>query len=1379
MPDESGESTSVPGFVQTNLQLPQKLETRGSLANNWKTFKRLWINYEIASQLDKQRMELRTATLISCIGPEALEIYDGLPFANEEDKTNINRIMELMEAHCVGETNEIYERYLFNRRNQENGESVESFIAALRSLAKTCNYGELQDGMIRDRIVVGIADNSIRKKLLTEAKLTLAKCVDICRANEATAKRLKEMSQQSGEISAITTGPPRRKTGSKGGRRQESRKPPHTDSSKSNPHPKCKFCHRLHPRAKEKCPAWQKTCDTCGELNHFSVACKALKASKKGKKPIHNLDYESYSDYGALFTVESVGTLNTNPLSPKKIYAHMRLRDELIKFQLDCGATVNILPEDLYKKVFNDPKLKRLQKSSATLVMFNKSELKPLGVVNIETLNPRNNDLLLTKFAIVPRGYTPLLGAQSVQNFKLMTVNSENIMSLSDSSPTLDPVSEFPDVFKGEGKLDQKLHLELDATVPPVILPVRKVPLAVREPLKNEIDRLVGLGVLQSVDVPTEWVSSMVVVKKPNGKIRLCIDPKPLNKALKRNRYPLPVIDDLLPQLTNAKVFSVVDAKNGFWHIQLDDKSSFLTTFGTPWGRYRWTRMPFGIAPAPEEFQRRLVQALEGLEGVKPIFDDILIFGKGDSKEEAIRDHDAKLRSLLERCRQKGIKLNKEKLKLRCAEVKFMGHVVSTDGLKPDPDKLQGIEEMPTPTNKQDIKRLLGMANYLQKFAPNLSEAAAPMREVLREENQFHWDEQVQGQSFKNVKKIVSQAPVLKFFDPHEEVELQCDASEKGMGACLMQKGQPVAYASRSLTETEKNYAQIEKEMLSIVFGVERFEHYLYGRPIKVETDHKPLESIFKKSLISAPKRLQRMMLRLQKFDLQVNYKRGAEMYLADTLSRAFRGQKRSASRDDVGDVMLLGEMRGTTEREVESIDMIQFLPVSEATQASLRQATEQDTAMRELKSIIRQGWPEVKDDVPVSIRDYYSFRDELSLQNGLVFKGERLVIPNSSRVEMLAKIHASHIGIQGCLRRAREVLYWPGMNKEVEEYVAKCEICNSHLSEQGKEPIICHEIPNRPWEKVGIDLFELNGKDFVLTVDYYSGFFEVDRLEGKTAKEVMRKIKPHVARHGIPDQIMSDNGPPFDSHEFRQFTNSYGIEHVTSSPGYAQSNGKVENAIKTAKNLMKKATESNKDPYLALLDWRNTPSETVGYSPVQRLFNRRTKTLLPTSSRLLKPSVPRDVRQKLTLQKARQSLNYNCGAKELEELKQGDVVRLQPTKTVGRAKQWKQARVEGKVDIRSYQVRTEDGRVYRRNRRHLRKTREQMQPPQQEDIEMHFHFPSRPAKPVMPTTHKQQQQEKQPSEKAPENAAQDVPDVPAEQRTRSGRVVKPPVRFQ
>ena len=494
-----------------------------------------------------------------------------------------------------------------------------------------------------------------------------------------------------------------------------------------------------------------------------------------------------------------------------------------------------------------------------------------------------------------------------------MSVNVDNIMFTSVKAPEMPAtLKDFADVFKGEGKLEEKLHFTLDKTVPPVILPVRKVPLALKEPLKKEIDRLVDQGILKPVDTPTDWVSSMVVVSKSNaGKIRLCIDPKPLNQALRRNHYPLPVIDDLLPELSKAKVFSVVDAKNGFWHIQLDHESSFLTTFGTPWGRYRWTRMPFGISPATEEFQRRLDTALGGLEGVVPIFDDILIFGVGETKEEAIENHDQRLKSLFERCRNKGIKLNKEKSKFSLSEVSFMGHIISNEGLKPDPAKIQGICEMPTPKSKQDVKRLLGMVNYLQKFAPNLSEVTAPMRDLLKEENVFLWDEQLHGRSFEQVKKLISEAPVLKYFDPKGETELQCDASENGLGACLMQGGQPIGYASRAMTPTEINYAQIEKELLSIVFGVERFVQYVQGRPVKVETDHKPLESIFKKSLISAPKRLQRMMLRLQKYDLEVNYKKGSQMYLADTLSRAFL---ESLGHKDT---------RGDAEKDTESINMV------------------------------------------------------------------------------------------------------------------------------------------------------------------------------------------------------------------------------------------------------------------------------------------------------------------------------------------------------------------------------------------------------------------------------------------------------------------------
>ena len=240
-------------------------------------------------------------------------------------------------------------------------------------------------------------------------------------------------------------------------------------------------------------------------------------------------------------------------------------------------------------------------------------------------------------------------------------------------------------------------------------------------------------------------------------------------------------------------------------------------------------------------------------------------------------------------------------------------------------------------------------------------------------------------------------------------------------------------------------------------------------------------------------------------------------------------------------------------------------------------------------------------------------------------------------RDNMLAKIHASLIGIQGCLRRVREVVYWPQMDKDVAAYVAKCDVCNSQPAEQGKEPLICHELLTRPWEKIAVDLFDLNGTDFMMTVDYYSSLFEVDRLTSKTAEEVVKKLTAHLARHGIPDQLVSDNGQPISSAKLQEFPNSYGFEHVTRSPAYPPSNVKAENVVKTAKNLLAKSVKSEQDPFLVLLvmDWRNTPTETLNSSPVQRLFGTRTKTRPPTSNQLLKPKLSEEVSQKLKQRKA------------------------------------------------------------------------------------------------------------------------------------------------
>jgi len=637
---------------------------------------------------------------------------------------------------------------------------------------------------------------------------------------------------------------------------------------------------------------------------------------------------------------ESVDVLNQQQHA-NKVYAKLSVNNIEEHFQLDSGATVNVISDTTF----------------GTLVTYNHSEIKPVGQVTLNVTNPKNNKSYEIEFVIVPGQCKSILGLSTCQKMALLTVNHHNISSIT-TTPSDQPkpamsletvLSEYAEVFLGESKLEGDLHLQLDESVPAVQLPPRRVPLAVKDKLKAELERLSEKEIITAVDEPTEWISALVVTTKRSGGIRLCIDPKPLNNALKRNHYPLPTIDDVLPMLADARVFTVLDAKNGFWHIQLDEPSSYLTTFGTPWGRYRWLRMPFGLSPAPEEFQRRIDIALEGLEGAKAIADDILVFGTGKTDGIAERNHDDRLKAVLERCQLKGIKLNKQKIQFKQSQVQY---IITAEGLQPDPSKIEAIVHMPTPTDREGMQRLLGMTNYVQRFAPSLAETTKPLRDLLKKDNAFFWDDQ-HNQSLQEVKKMLTQAPVLKYFDPSKQTTLQCDASKDGLGVCLLQEGHPVAYASRALTPTETQYAQIEKELLAVVYGVEKFSEYVYGRPVTIETDHKPLESIMKKSLLSAPKRLQRMLLRLQRYDLHVVYKKGTEMYLADTLSRAYLEKAERNNVNDGSEVLAVDDFRSKTEQEAEHIDMIKFLPLRDPTIQDIKNHTEADPDLQALAALI------------------------------------------------------------------------------------------------------------------------------------------------------------------------------------------------------------------------------------------------------------------------------------------------------------------------------------------------------------------------------------------------------------------------------------------
>ena len=337
------------------------------------------------------------------------------------------------------------------------------------------------------------------------------------------------------------------------------------------------------------------------------------------------------------------------------------------------------------------------------------------------------------------------------------------------------------------------------------------------------------------------------------------------------------------------------------------------------------------------------------------------------------------------------------------------------------------------------------------------------------------------------------------------------------MRAVLIQDNHPIAYASRALTTCQQHYAQIEKEMLAVAFGCTRFHEYIFGMPtIEVETDHKPLEAILKKPLHQAPARLQRMILSIQKYSINLVYRPGKQLVVADALSRAY----------------LPNQPEDNTSYEFE-VNVVTTLPISAPKLNQLQSMTKSDSDLQKLMRLTENGWPDHKSKVPSCCLPYWSFRDQISFSNGILFKGEKIIIPKAMQPEMLKLIHRSHQGIAKSLSRARDVLYWPGMSSQIQDVISSCVTCDMYQRKNQKEPLIPHSVPDRPWSKLGIDIFELHGKQYLLIVDYYSGFIELDFLSHTTAKQVIIHCKAQFSRHGIPDVLISDNGPQFSSHEF------------------------------------------------------------------------------------------------------------------------------------------------------------------------------------------------------------------------------------------------------
>ena len=1018
---------------------------------------------------------------------------------------------------------------------------------------------------------------------------------------------------------------------------------------------------------------------------------------------------------------------------------------KLFDVEIDSGARCNIINLSTVKYLNVEHKM---VSSNSVISGIGGNRIKACGQIELPC-NHRNDRFMLNFQVVDTPKIINLLGRNDC--CKLGVIKRVHIAK--NENDSVSKISrEYGDVLNDMiGCIPGEHAIKINDKVEPVVNPPRPVPTAIRDQVKRELDHLEKCGIITKVREPTDWVNAMVCVRKKNGRVRICIDPTELNKAILRAHYPMNTIEEVATRLKGSRLFSTLDANQGYYQLKLDDKSSMLTTFNTPFGRYRYTRMPMGLSCASEIFQREMVNIFGQLDGVEIVVDDLLVHGKDEE------EHNLRLRKVLETARKHGIKLNKDKCKLGRSEVDYVGHKITHNGLMVTEERTKAIKMLRDPENHQELETILGMLGYVSKFIPNLSKLNAPLRALKTKEWQWGPEEK---KSLESIKSILVSSPVLKYFDVSKPVTLTVDASTKGLGAAIVQEDGTVAYASRALTSAETRYAQIEREMLAVVFGFTRFHKLLYGKlDVTVESDHQPLERLVLKPMHATPMRIQKMRLKLQPYNFKLIYKKGKEIGLADCLSRfPIETVDKSSMMDEDLMVCTAETIGGKWNSKIEM-------------------ATQQDPDLQALRRVILEGWPQDRQNSSSEVQPYWDFKDELSTYNGIVYKGERIVIPRDMRPQILEILHKPHLGIVRTKQRARDAVYWPGMNKQIEDLISKCDICIKHRSRQQKEPMTIHEIPQLPWEKVATDLFEYKGSHFMVIVDYFSNFIEVVSL-GRDIKtnDIVKGLKINIARYGIMKTLVSDNGPQFSSTAFQQFTKTYGIEHITSSPRYPQSNGLAEKSVQCIKRLLTKCSESGEDFHLALLALRNTPRDDLE-SPMQRLMGRRAQTNLPIATTLLQPASvnTKQVHDQLLSQREKQKYYYDRGSKPLKSISDENAVRIRTPNG------WEPAEYVGRHPLPNSHVVKTDGqnRTYRRNRRDLLATNEphhviipqrsnppllhSTSNPRQENLNMNISTPSNPTIETSQTSN---------TDPAPNVSPNPII------TSRSGRVIRKPARF-
>ena len=552
-----------------------------------------------------------------------------------------------------------------------------------------------------------------------------------------------------------------------------------------------------------------------------------------------------------------------------------------------------------------------------------------------------------------------------------------------------------------------------------------------------------------------------------------------------------------------------------------------------------------------------------------------------------------------------------------------MGYCIDADGLHKSPAKVKAVVDAPRPQNQQQLQSFLGLVNYYGKFISALSTITHPLNQLLCHQTKWQWSQECE-KSFQKLKDQLSSDQVLAHYDSTLPVRLACDASQYGVGAVishLMPDGteRPIAYGSRTLTKAEKNYAQIDKEAAAIIFGIKKFHPYIYGRKFTLIIDHKPLTTIFspKSSLPAlAAARLQRWAIILSAYQYEAEFRATDKHANADCLSRL--PLQITTEEDAI-----------TKDASLFNLQQIERLPVKAD---KIAQLTANDPVLSKVITFVQQGWPtQVQDE----FKPYHIRRNELTVEANCLLWGRKVIISEKLQDKVLEELHTAHPGVVRMKSIARIHVWWPGIDKKIEEVVKSCLPCQSIRNKPPLTSLHLWNWPSQPWHRLHLDfLGPFLGATFLIVVDAYSKWLEVIPMSSTTAERTIIELRKLFATHGLPTQVVTDNGAQFTSQEFGEFLKLNDIQHYKSAPYHPAMNGEAERLVQTFKQAMRAAkgdpgTLSTKLMRF-LLSYRTTPNATTGVSPAELLFGRTLRTRL----NLLRPDISTKVQDKQASQK-------------------------------------------------------------------------------------------------------------------------------------------------